>query len=84
MTVRNASASRNGSRLKELALTLAASLVIASGLFRVYAAKTQGLSEVDSALISKKLLNLNELNTRDDLLPFLDFIASGSDRQQIA
>ena len=84
MTVRNASASRNGSRLKELAWTLAASLLIASGLFRVYVAKTQGLSEVDSALISKKLLNLNELNTRDDLLPFLDFIASGSDRQQIA
>ncbi|HTS61182.1 MAG TPA: FtsW/RodA/SpoVE family cell cycle protein [Candidatus Acidoferrales bacterium] len=64
-------AARPAWRTRELLLTLLAALLVAAGLFQVHRAKAGGLPEVDHALAAKRLLNLNELNTREELLPAL-------------
>ena len=42
-----------------------------AGLYQVHQAKTQGLADVDAGLAAKRLLNLNDLGAREDLLPAL-------------
>jgi cell division protein FtsI/penicillin-binding protein 2/cell division protein FtsW (lipid II flippase) len=58
-------------RGREFLLTLAASLLIAAGLYQVHQAKSQGLAEVDAGLAAKRLLNLNDLGAREELIPAL-------------
>jgi cell division protein FtsW (lipid II flippase) len=62
----------------------AASLLISSGLFLVFQAKANAFAEVEQALASKQLINLNELASREDLLPFLNIIADAGERQFVA
>jgi cell division protein FtsW (lipid II flippase) len=58
-------------RTKELLLTLLAGLLVGAGLFHVHRVKTDALADVGHGLASKQLLNLNELGTREELLPAL-------------
>src|SRR5215471_1142502 len=58
-------------RGRELVLTIAASLVVGAGLYQVHRVKAQPLAEVESGLAAKRLLNLNELGAREELLPAL-------------
>lgn len=60
---------------------LVASLTVAVGLFLVYKAKTIEFDEVDRLLEDKRLLNLNEVGSAEQLLPFLDVFANESDRR---
>jgi cell division protein FtsW (lipid II flippase) len=69
--VRSAARQRAGWRTRELLLTLAAAAIVAAGLNQVHRAKSQGLPEIDQGLAAKRLLNLNELSAREDLLPAL-------------
>jgi len=62
----------------------AASILIASGLFLVFQAKSRGFSEIEKGLASKQLLNLNELASREALLPFLNIITDAAERQFVA
>src|ERR1039458_2270332 len=71
-------------RLKELLGTLAAGLLVAFGLHLVYQAKSAGLPEVDQGLASRRLLNLNELTAREDLLPTLAAIGDSHSREEAA
>ena len=69
--VQRAIAPRAAWRSRELALGLAASLLVGAGLYLVHRAKTSGLPEIEHGLASKRLLNLNALATREELLPAL-------------
>src|ERR1022692_2497882 len=62
---------RGGWRGREFLLTVVASLLVAAGLFQVHKAKSEGLGEVDAGLSAKRLLNLNDLGAREELLPAL-------------
>uniref|UniRef100_Q01PJ1 Penicillin-binding protein, transpeptidase n=1 Tax=Solibacter usitatus (strain Ellin6076) TaxID=234267 RepID=Q01PJ1_SOLUE len=62
---------RAGWRGREFLLLLAASLLVGAGLYQVHQAKSQGLGDVDAGLAAKRLLNLNDLGTREELLPAL-------------
>ena len=62
---------RAGWRGRELLLTVVASLLVAGGLYQVHQAKSEGLAEVEAGLSAKRLLNLNELGAREELLPAL-------------
>ena len=62
----------------------AVSVVIAGGLYLVYQAKSQDFAEIETGLQSRQLLNLNDLGTRDDLLPFLGFLSDRGERQFVA
>ena len=73
-----------GWRSRELVWTLAASLLVGTGLYLVYQAKSQPLPAIEQGLASKKLLNLNALAAREDLLPALSVIPSTRDRQEAA
>jgi cell division protein FtsW (lipid II flippase) len=71
--------SRSGSRAfrwrgAELLALVAAGAAVAFGLHLVYQAKSQGLTGIDSGLAARQLLNLNDLNAREDLLPALTAI----------
>ncbi|MEW6208947.1 MAG: FtsW/RodA/SpoVE family cell cycle protein [Acidobacteriota bacterium] len=72
---------RKTSGLGELIALLAASLTIAVGLFLVYKAKTFDFEEVDRLLKEKRLLNLNETVSVEQLLPFLSIFSNESDRR---
>jgi cell division protein FtsW (lipid II flippase) len=61
-----------------------ASILIAAGLFLVFQAKSQRFPEFESALNNKQLLNLSELSSREDLLPFLTIFPSAAERQFVA
>ena len=56
---------------KNYVWTVTASLFVAAGLYLVYRAKTSEFPTVEQGLASKKLLDLNSLSTREDLLPVL-------------
>jgi cell division protein FtsW (lipid II flippase) len=58
-------------RGREFLLTVVASLLVAGGLFQVHQAKSDGLGDVEAGLSAKRLLNLNELGAREELLPAL-------------
>ena len=58
-------------RGREFLFTALASLLVAGGLYQVHQAKAEGLGEVDAGLAAKRLLNLNDLGAREELLPAL-------------
>ncbi len=57
---------------------------MAVGLHLVYQAKAPGLAEASQGLAAKRLLNLNELSAREDLLPALGMIADAHARTESA
>jgi cell division protein FtsW (lipid II flippase) len=71
-------------RRQELLGILAAGLVVAWGLHLVYQAKSAGLAEIDQGLAAKRLLDLNGLSAREDLLPALAAIADPRARGEAA
>src|SRR5579871_634576 len=72
--VRRVPGQGSGWRTRELALLLVAGMVAAFCLLQVYRGKSADLVAMEQELAAKKLLNLNALSTREDLLPFLDAI----------
>ena len=62
---------RGAWRGREFLFTVVASLLVAAGLFQVHKAKSEGLGEVEAGLTAKRLLNLNELGAREELIPAL-------------
>jgi len=70
--------------LSEFAWLAAVSILIASGLYLVYRAKSQDFGEIEKGLAAKQLLNLNDLASREDLLPFLNFVSDPGERQFVA
>src|SRR4051812_33751457 len=70
-SVRQIERRRTGWRLQELFAILAASALVAGGLFLVHRGKAAPLPEVDAGLAAKRLLNLNQLSAREDLIPAL-------------
>src|ERR1022692_3580168 len=72
-------------RGREFALTVVASLLVAAGLFQVHQAKSAGLGEVEAGLSAKRLLNLNELGAREELIPALTpFFPNSREREAAA
>ena len=62
---------RGAWRGREFLFTVVASVLVAAGLFQVHKAKSEGLGEVEAGLTAKRLLNLNELGAREELIPAL-------------
>src|ERR1039458_1120456 len=75
---------RAGWRGREFLLTLVASLLVAAGLYQVHQAKSEGLAEVDAGLAAKRLLNLNELGGREELIPALTPFFPNSRQRDVA
>src|ERR1039458_4105411 len=73
-----------GWRGRELLGLLLAGSLVALGLHLVYQAKAPGLAEAAQGLAAKRLLNLNELSAREDLLPALGMIADAHARTEAA
>ena len=71
-------------RGREFLLTVAASLLVAGGLYQVHQAKSEGLDEVAAGLTAKRLLNLNELGGREELLPALTPVIANSAQRDVA
>ena len=68
-------------RGRERAWLLAASVVTLLGLTLVYRAKTYQMAESENQFRNKQLLNLNEVASRGELLPFLKIFDHPADRQ---
>jgi cell division protein FtsI/penicillin-binding protein 2/cell division protein FtsW (lipid II flippase) len=75
---------RAGWRGREFLFTMAASLLVAVGLYQVHQAKSEGLGEVEAGLSAKRLLNLNELGGREELLPALTPFFPNSRERDVA
>src|ERR1039457_3680637 len=73
-----------GWRSRELVGLLLAGALVAVGLHLVYQAKAPGLAEAAQGLAARRLLNLNELSAREDLLPALGMIADAHARTEAA
>src|SRR5438445_3531 len=72
-------------RTTELGFTLLAAVLVAAGLFQVHRAKAQPLPQIEHDLTAKRLLNLNDLGAREDLLPALTpFFPKMRDRDEVA
>ena len=71
-------------RARELLGLLLAGALVALGLHLVYQAKAPGLAEAAQGLAAKRLLNLNDLSAREDLLPALGTIADAHARTEAA
>src|ERR1017187_8678097 len=71
-----------GWRSRELVALLLAGALVALGLHLVYQAKATGLAEAAQGLAARRLLNLNELSAREDLLPALGMIADAPARRE--
>jgi len=80
----SAEAGRIDWRPRELFSTVAAVLLIAIGLWLVYQSKSADLAQVDTDLAAHKLLNLNDLSAREDVLPALATIPDEPQRQETA
>src|ERR1035438_10279212 len=75
---------RAGWRGREFLLTVVASLLVATGLYQVHQAKSEGLAEVEAGLSAKRLLNLNELAGREELIPALTPFFPNSRERDVA
>jgi len=71
-------------RRTEALWMLAASLLLLFGFFLVYRAKSRSFAEIEAGLANKQLLNLNDLNAREDLLPYLAIFTEPAERQFVA
>lgn len=60
------------------------SLLVAAGLLMVYSAKTHSFPDEASALARGQLLDLNQLNTPEQLLPFLQVFQDPDQRGSVA
>jgi cell division protein FtsI/penicillin-binding protein 2/cell division protein FtsW (lipid II flippase) len=65
-------------------LTIVASLLVTAGLYQVHQAKSEEFGEVDAGLAAKRLLNLNELGGREELLPALSPFFPNSRERDVA
>jgi cell division protein FtsW (lipid II flippase) len=83
-TVRAAARERSGWRITELVGVLAAGLLVGAGLYLVFLAKAPKPADIDAGLASKRLLNLNDLNAREDLLPALTMFTEPAERDFVA
>src|SRR5689334_3114329 len=82
--VRRAGGRRAPWRVVELRWLLGAALLALIGLFLVYRAKEASLAEADAGLTAKKLVNLNALGAREELLPPLSIISNQREREETA
>jgi cell division protein FtsW (lipid II flippase) len=82
--IRRVSGPRPPWRLRELACTVAAVLLVAVGLYQVHRAKSQGLGEIDHGLAGKQLLNLNTVDSQEQLLPALTMWSDPAERVFVA
>jgi cell division protein FtsI/penicillin-binding protein 2/cell division protein FtsW (lipid II flippase) len=71
-------------RRSELVWLLLASIVVGTGLWLVYQAKTQNYADVEAKLAHNELLNLNTVTSSEELLPFLRFEAGEAQRKELA
>ncbi|MCU1232597.1 MAG: penicillin-binding protein transpeptidase [Candidatus Solibacter sp.] len=69
--LRRVSGTRAEWRVREGLYLLIATVFVCAGLYQVHRAKSEGLAEVDTGLTAKRLLNLNALGSREELLPAL-------------
>ena len=78
--------SRRGAspRGAETAWLLTVTAVVIGGLFLVYRAKTREFPEAQQALAAGRILNLNALTGREQLLPFLTLFPNAAERQLAA
>ena len=83
-TVRTAFHRRAGWRFVELAGIVAAGLLVGAGLYFVFHAKAGNPGEIDAGLAAKKLLNLNDLSAREDVLPALTMFSDPAERDLVA
>jgi hypothetical protein len=72
---------RTQTRSPEGVLLFSASVVALLGLILVYQARTHGFPDLEQQLKSKKLLNLNTVSSRAELIPFLTVFDHPADRQ---
>jgi len=71
-------------RPREALWMLAVSAFLLFGFFRVYLAKTKSFAETDAGLAGKQLLNLNQLNSREEVLPYLTIFTDPAERAFVA
>src|SRR5690242_6717156 len=72
-------------RARELQLSLLAALVVGIGLYFVHYAKTGNFAEIEMGLAAKQLVNLNALQTREELLPVITpYFARQTDRDSVS
>ena len=71
-------------RVGELAGLLVAGLLVSAALWQVYGAKTRQMAGVEAGLASRQLLDLNNLNAREDLLPALGMFQPQAKREDVA
>jgi cell division protein FtsW (lipid II flippase) len=69
--VRRVNVPRAGWRIREFLALMVAGALVGGGLWLVHRAKSAPLPEVEGGLAAKRLLNLNALGAREDLLPGL-------------
>ena len=82
--IRRSRQGRAAWRRNEFLWTLAASLFVGVGLYLVYQAKTQPLAGIEQGLAAKRVLNLNNLGAREDLLPALSMFPDPAEREFVA
>ncbi|PYT22235.1 MAG: hypothetical protein DMG57_36005 [Acidobacteria bacterium] len=75
---------RKAGDASEVVWLAAVAVLIACGLFLVFKAKIHAFGEIEQGLASKQILNLNELSSRDDLLPYLEIFPDPAERQFVA
>src|SRR5205807_624501 len=81
---RDARAPRPEWRGSEFMFTSLAALLVAIGLLMAYYSKSQTLTQAEQALAAKKLIDLNTVASRDELLPALNVISDLRTRQEAA
>jgi cell division protein FtsW (lipid II flippase) len=68
-------------RVRELVWMIAAGLAVAGALWTVWGAKTAGFADAEQALAGKRIVNLNALTAREDLLPVLTLFPDPAERE---
>ena len=71
-------------RRREAIWMLAATVLLLFSFYRVYRAKTRTFAAVEAGLAGKRLLDLNDLNAREELLPYLAIFSAPAERQFVA
>ena len=59
-------------------------MLVSAGLYTVFHAKLANPAEIEAGLASKKLLNLNDLSAREELLPALTMFSEPAERDLVA
>src|SRR5581483_1466236 len=68
-------------RRAEALWLLAGSLVLAFGFYLVYAAKSRSFQEIETGLSNHTILDLNALDSQEQLLPFLGIFTDPAERR---